>query len=62
MIPSLRRLMINPEESVQHYTGRLSVDKTGRVKRSLLLATYHNGRTRLLKTPSTSTLQSGIIP
>ncbi len=62
MIPSLRRLMINPEESVQHYTGELSVDKTGRVKRSLLLATYQNGRTRLLKTPNTSTRQSGIVP
>jgi outer membrane PBP1 activator LpoA protein len=62
MIPSLRRLMINPGESIQHHTGRLSVDDSGQVKRSLLLATYRNGRTRLLETPNTSTLQSGIIP
>jgi len=62
MIPSLRRLMINPEESAQHYTGQLSVDNTGRVKRSLLLATYRNGRTRLLETPNTSILPSAITP
>jgi outer membrane PBP1 activator LpoA protein len=62
MIPSLRRLMINPEESIPHYTGQLSVDSTGRVKRSLLLATYKNGRTRLLKTPNTTILPSAITP
>ena len=62
MIPSLRRLMINPGESVPHYTGELSVDSYGRVKRSLMLATYHNGRTRLLETPSTSTPKSGAVP
>lgn len=48
MIRSLRRLMLNPEESQQHYTGLLSVDKSGRVKRSLLMATYQNGKARLL--------------
>ena len=62
MIPSLRRLMINPEESAQHYTGQLSVDSNGHVKRSLLLATYHNGRTRLLKTPKTSIPPSATLP
>ncbi|MCP4471265.1 MAG: penicillin-binding protein activator [Gammaproteobacteria bacterium] len=62
MIPSLRRLMINPEESIQHNTGQLSVDSTGRVKRSLLLATYHNGRTRLLQTPNTSIPPGAITP
>jgi len=53
MIPSLRRLMINPEESSLHNTGQLSVDKNGRVHRSLLMATYENGRARLLQTPDT---------
>jgi len=62
MIPSLRRLMINPEESAQHYTGLLSVDNTGRVKRSLMLATYRKGRTRLLERPNTSILPSAITP
>jgi outer membrane PBP1 activator LpoA protein len=62
MIPSLRRLMINPEESAQHYTGLLSVDSTGRVKRSLMLATYRKGRTRLLEKPKTSILPSAILP
>jgi outer membrane PBP1 activator LpoA protein len=62
MIPSLRRLMINPEEKLQHHTGLLSVDKTGRVKRSLLMATYENGRAKLLQTPNTLTLQNGSIP
>jgi hypothetical protein len=62
MIPSLRRLMINPDEKIQHHTGLLSVDKTGRVKRSLLMATYKNGKARLLKTPNTLNLSSGSIP
>ena len=62
MIPSLRRLMINPEEKLQHHTGLLSVDNTGRVKRSLLMATYENGRAKLLQTPNTLTLQNGSIP
>jgi len=58
IIRSLRRLMLNPEESQQHHTGLLTVDKAGRVKRSLLMATYKNGRARLLQTPDTSK-QSG---
>jgi len=40
----------------------LSVDKTGRVKRSLLMATYEKGRTRLLQTPDTSNLVPGLPP
>ena len=62
MIPSLRRLMINPEEQLQHHTGMLSVDATGRVKRSLLMATYVNGRAKLLETPDTQNLSSGSKP
>ena len=62
MIPSLRRLMINPEEQVQHHTGLLSVDNTGRVKRSLLMATYQNGRAKLLKTPDATKLSNGSSP
>jgi len=62
MIPSLRRLMINPDESLRHNTGQLSVDKTGRVKRSLLMATYENGRAKLLETPDTVNIPSGLPP
>ncbi len=62
MIPSLRRLMINPTESIRQNTGQLSVDKSGRVKRSLLMATYEKGRTKLLPTPDTTNLSSGILP
>jgi outer membrane PBP1 activator LpoA protein len=62
MIPSLRRLMINPEEQLQHHTGLLSVDNTGRIKRSLLMATYQNGRAKLLKTPDTINLSNGSSP
>ncbi|TNF90029.1 MAG: penicillin-binding protein activator [Gammaproteobacteria bacterium] len=62
MIPSLRRLMINPEETMLHNTGELSVDKNGRVHRSLLMATYENGRAKLLKTPNTGLLSSGLPP
>ena len=62
MIPSLRRLMINPTESLRHNTGQLSVDKTGRVKRSLLMATYVKGRARLLPTPDALNLSTGLPP
>ena len=43
--------MINPEESQVHNTGRLSVDKNGRVRRSLLFATYNSGVAQMLDTP-----------
>ncbi len=62
MIPSLRRLMINPDESIAHNTGRLSVDKNGRVHRSLLLATYEKGRARLLEIPTDPNLTSRLSP
>ena len=48
LIPSLRRLMINPDESISHNTGVLSVDKNGRIHRRLLMATYEKGLARLL--------------
>ncbi|MDH3218614.1 MAG: penicillin-binding protein activator [Gammaproteobacteria bacterium] len=62
MIPSLRRLMINPEESLLFNTGKLSVDKFGRVKRSLLMATYENGIARLLEMPDTEGTSSDLPP
>ncbi len=49
LIPSLRRLMIRPEEFADHHTGQLSVDKNGRVHRRLLMATYEKGLARLLQ-------------
>jgi len=49
LIPSLRRLMINPKESMLQHTGALSVDSKGRIKRSLLMATYKKGKAELLK-------------
>ncbi|MCP4431798.1 MAG: penicillin-binding protein activator [Gammaproteobacteria bacterium] len=48
LIPSLRRLMVHPEESGSHHTGELSVDKNGRIHRRLLMATYIKGLARLL--------------
>jgi outer membrane PBP1 activator LpoA protein len=54
LIPSLHRLMINPQESILQHTGTLSVDSKGRVKRSLLMATYKNGTARLLEMPTLS--------
>ena len=62
MIPSLRRLMINPEETSLHNTGQLSVDKNGRVHRSLLMAIYENGRARLLQTPDPQQPASSLPP
>ena len=48
LIPSLRRLMVHPDESGSYHTGELSVDKNGRVHRRLLMATYEKGLARLL--------------
>ncbi len=44
LIPQLKRLLINPEESYQGLTGKLSVDDKGRIRRELLLATYNKGQ------------------
>jgi outer membrane PBP1 activator LpoA protein len=49
MIPSLRRLLVNPDEKISHNTGTLSVDSSGRVHRELLLATFNNGRAQMLR-------------
>ncbi|MFT5658185.1 MAG: outer membrane PBP1 activator LpoA protein [Gammaproteobacteria bacterium] len=53
LIPSLRRLMIHPQESIRLHTGELSIDSKGRVKRALLMATYENGKIKLLPSPTT---------
>ncbi|MFT5505025.1 MAG: outer membrane PBP1 activator LpoA protein [Gammaproteobacteria bacterium] len=50
IIPALRRLMINPAESLDANTGKLTVDKNGRVHRSLLIATYQKGLPLLIQT------------
>jgi outer membrane PBP1 activator LpoA protein len=62
MIPSLRRLMINPNESLAQNTGVLSVDSNGRVRRALQMATYENGRARPLDIPLMRELTSGLQP
>lgn len=49
LIPSLRRLMVRPEEQLPLNTGTIRVDKNGRVHRELMLATYEKGRARLLR-------------
>jgi hypothetical protein len=55
MIPSLRRLMVNRDETLSLNTGSVSVDEYGRVKRELMLATYRKGRGQLLKQSTSST-------
>lgn len=49
LIPSLRRLMITPDEEVKLNSGTITVDKNGRVHRKLILATYKKGRATVLK-------------
>ncbi len=44
LIPQLKRLMLNPNESFQGLTGNLSIDEQGRIHRELLLATYKKGK------------------
>ena len=61
LIPSLRRLMLNPVETLDAHSGRLSVDKFGRIRRSLMLATYQSGVARRLEPPPDRlTLQSAV--
>ena len=62
VIPQLRRLLINPEESLAQNTGLLSVGADGRVRRSLLMATYENGRAKPLKIPLLRELTSALQP
>ncbi|MDJ0779625.1 MAG: penicillin-binding protein activator [Gammaproteobacteria bacterium] len=62
MIPSLRRLMINPGESQVHNTGRLTVDDKGRVKRALLLATYRRGLAQMLDIPQNQNFDGSQAP
>ncbi len=49
LIPSLRRLLINPEEKMAMNTGSITVDKNGRIHRELIMATYLKGRAEVLK-------------
>ena len=58
LIPSLRRLMVHPDESSNYHTGQLSVDKNGRVHRRLLMATYEKGLARLLNPEDASQLEA----
>ena len=48
MIPSLRRLLINPQEKIELNSGIVSLDNKGRVHRELLYATYKKGRIKML--------------
>ena len=52
MIPSLRRLLINPQEEIALNSGVVSLDAQGRVHRKLLLATYRKGRIEVLEQPA----------
>jgi len=58
LIPSLRRLMVNPDEDLRLNTGTISVDSMGRVHRRLMLATYEKGRAQIVKQSVESTEQS----
>ena len=49
MIPSLRRLLINPGEKIPMNTGVITVDRNGRIHRELLLATFEKGLARVVK-------------
>lgn len=55
LIPSLRRLMLNPQETLSMNTGTITVDSNGRIHRELILATYLKGRAQVLKQSVEST-------
>ena len=48
LIPALRQLLINPEQQLALNSGKVNVDKNGRVHRELLLAIFERGQPRLL--------------
>ena len=52
LIPSLRRLMLYPEISDDHYTGVLSIDQQGRIHRQLSLVTYEKGLIKTINRPA----------
>jgi uncharacterized protein len=49
MIPSLRRLLLNQIPALELNTGKISVDKNGRIHRELILATYNRGQAEVIK-------------
>ncbi len=49
LIPSLRRLLINPQEKIPLNSGTVSVDAKGRIHRTLIPATYRRGRVVVLE-------------
>jgi outer membrane PBP1 activator LpoA protein len=49
LIPSLRRLLINPGEKLPLNTGIISVDRNGRIHRELLLATFDKGLAKVIR-------------
>ena len=49
LIPALRRLMLNQLPALQLNTGKITLDKKGRIHRELVLATYKNGRAEVIK-------------
>ena len=61
LIPSLRRLMVQPEESLDYHTGNLTVDSDGRVHRQLLFATYKKGLAKALIPEETAIIEPEAI-
>jgi len=51
MIPSLRRLLINPQEKIALNSGSISLDDKGRIHRELIPASYKKGRIVILEKP-----------
>jgi uncharacterized protein len=49
VIPSLRRLMLKQIAPLPLNTGKISVDKNGRIHRELILATYQRGKAEVIK-------------
>ncbi len=49
LIPSLRRLLLNPGEKLPMNTGTITLDANGRVHRELLLVTFEKGLAKIIK-------------
>ncbi len=60
LIPSLRRLLINPGQKVATNSGLISIDRNGRIHRELLLATFDKGLAKVIRQAVNETPDEGI--
>ena len=59
--PYLNQMLQNSKLFFNGYTGRLSIDKNGRIKRKLLWATFNKGKTVLKNLPANTAVSPSLV-